>query len=341
MRFSLLILFVILAVSCSRSPKLEISTQEKDVEDYRRDSLQRLVREISVNIRNNPTNDQLFSQRANCYFELDMLDSAINDLEIASRLNPERIGYLLRRADMELLRGGADMTRTLLLRILEKYPNHLEANLKLANLYMILDELDNAETILGRILKADKTIAEAYFMRSMVYQMKSDYSKALDDLQKAVYYKPDYYDAQNMLGLVYSYKANDLAIDHYNNAIRLRPYDIEPRYNLGFYYQETNRPKQAIEQYQQILNQIDSTALDPLFNIGYIYQEQEKYSESIQYFSKATKYHPYEARVFYRLALSYEKLNQRDSAIVNYRRTLDVDPDFEEAFNAIDRLTRK
>ncbi|HON19529.1 MAG TPA: tetratricopeptide repeat protein, partial [Salinivirgaceae bacterium] len=107
------------------------------------------------------------------------------------------------------------------------------------------------------------------------------------------------------------------------------------------YYQETNRPKQAIEQYQQILNQIDSTALDPLFNIGYIYQEQEKYSESIQYFSKATKYHPYEARVFYRLALSYEKLNQRDSAIVNYRRTLDVDPDFEEAFNAIDRLTRK
>lgn len=332
----IVLIAIIFLVSCSENKK---ESQQPGLSTT--DSIRLEIQAVSAKIRKEPTNDELFSRRADLYFNLEMLDSAINDLEIASRLNPQRIGYLLRRADMELLRGQPEMTKTLLMRILEKYPNHEEANLKLANLYMILDELDAAETILNRILKAEKNHAVSLFMRSMIHQMRGDYAKALDDLKMAVYYKPDYYDAQNMLGLLYSYQHNDLAIDYYKNAINLQPNNIEPRYNLGFYYQETGRTNEALEVYRQILQQIDSTALDPLFNIGYIYQEAGKYNESIKYFSKAAKYHSYEARVFYRLGLSYEKLNQPDSAIANYRKTLSLDPEFDEAFEAIDNLTRK
>ena len=85
---------------------------------------------------------------------------------------------------------------------------------------------------------------------------------------KVVTIDPKFYEAQNYLGLLYSNE--DIAV-FFGNAINLRPHDIEPRYNLGMYYQETGK-RLGSESIFCNFKRIDSLALDPLFNIGYIYQ---------------------------------------------------------------------
>jgi tetratricopeptide (TPR) repeat protein len=301
----------------------------------------KMVDSLSSLIRKDPQNDQLFSERSNAYFILKMADSAINDIEIAHRLSPERAGYLLRRADMELMRGQVEMAKTALTKILDRTPNHLEANLKMANLYMILEEYDMSRKILGLILKAEPNIPQALFLRSMVSQLEGNYQQAINDLMKAVTYEPNYYEAQNMLGLLHSYNRNDVAIDFFNNAINLRPDYVEPRYNLGYYYQETGRNDLAIKQYVEIINNIDSTALDPLFNMGYIFQEMGRHNGAIRFFEQAAAYHPDEARIYYRLGLSYEKLGNKKDAMKFYEHTLKIEPKFEEAFDALEKLTKE
>ncbi len=296
---------------------------------------------LSSKIRKDPPNDLLFSERSNAYFILKMLDSAINDIEIAHRLSPEKAVYLLRRADMELMRGQVDMAKTALTKILNKTPNHLEANLKLANLYMIVEEYDMARKIVDLVLKAEPNLPQALFLRSMVNQLEGEYQKAINDLMKAVTFEPNYYEAQNMLGLLHSYNRNDVAIDFFTNAINLRPDIAEPRYNLGYYYQETGRNDQAIKQYMEILNTIDSTALDPLFNVGYIFQEIGRNNEAIRFFEQAAAYHPEEARVFYRIGLSYEKMGQKQDALKYYEHALKLEPLFDEAFDALEKLSKE
>jgi tetratricopeptide (TPR) repeat protein len=299
-----------------------------------------MVDSLSSLIRKNPMNDLYFSERSNAYFILKMMDSAINDIEIASRLKPESAGYLLRRADMELIRGEVVMAKTALTKILDRYPTHLEANLKMANLYLIVEEHEMSRRLLNLILKSEPNNVQALFLRSMVSQMEGEYQKAIDDLMKAVTYQPNYYEAQNMLGLLNSYNRNDIAIDFFMNAISLRPDFVEPRYNLGYYYQETGRKDLAIKEYSEILNTVDSTALDPLFNIGYIYQEQGRHNEAIRFFEKAAKFHPDEARVFFRIGLSLEKTGKKKEAMKFYEQTLKIEPRFEEAFDALEKLSK-
>ncbi len=331
--------FASLLGSCgTKQPKKETSV-EKPISTSQ--IFKKSIDSLTVLIRKDPQNDTYFSERSNAYFLLQNLDSAINDIEIANRLAPDKMGYLLRRADMEIMRGQVVMAKTALTKIIQRYPTHLEANLKLANLYMITEEYIMSRNILNMIIKSEENNTQALLMRAMVSDLEGDSKSAIEDLMKVVTIDPKFYEAQNYLGLLYSNEREDIAIDFFNNAINLRPHDIEPRYNLGMYYQETGREQQALNQYFAILNEIDSLALDPLFNIGYIYQDVGQQADAIKYFEKAAKYYPYEARIFYRLGLSYQLLGDKENAIKYYDKTLEIEPDFDLAFDALEKLTRK
>lgn len=330
----------LLLVSCgneNQTKKAEALNNSKQLAVL---SLPKKIDSLSVLIRKNPTDAELFSNRSNIYFVMEMIDSAINDIEIASRLEPLKFGYLLRRADMEILRGQPDMAKTALTKILLKEPLHFEANLKMANLHLILEDYTKSRNILDMIIKAEPNNSKALFLRNMVHQSEGNMQAAINDLMVAVSSDPNYYEAQNMLGLLKSYNKDDIAIDFYNNAIRLRPNLIEPRYNLGYYYQSTGRGNKAIEQYKYILQKIDSTALDPMFNIGFIYQEMGEFEESLKFYKLASLLYPDEARIFYQLGRSYENLRNKEQAIKNYQRAVAIEPDMEIAFEALEKLTR-
>ncbi|MDD2562612.1 MAG: tetratricopeptide repeat protein [Salinivirgaceae bacterium] len=336
--FSIIIAFIAFFFFACNTEKEQ--KNESNIEETTESGLLKKRDSLSFEIRKNPEKDQLFSERSSVYFMMEMLDSAINDIEIANRLDPTKFGYLLRRADMEILRGQPEMARTALTKILLKEPLHFEANLKMANLSLILEEYSNARNILNMILKAEPNNPQALFMRSMISQFEGEYDSAVSDLMKAVTSDPNYYEAHNMLGLLKSYIRDDLAIDFFNNAINIKPNLIEPRYNLGYYYQSTGRGVKAIEQYKYILQNIDSTALDPMFNIGYIYQEFKEYQQSIKFFKLASLLYPNEARVFYQLGRSYENVGNREEAIENYQRAVSIAPEMEIAFDALEKITR-
>lgn len=302
------------------------------------DTIRLSINKLTTEIRENPENDISFSDRANIYFMLGSLDSAINDIEIASKLNPDNDSYFLRRADMEILRGQAAMAQTAISRVLKRNPVHLEANMKMANLNLITGQYTAARNLADVIIRSEPDYAPAYYVRALISYYEEKYDETINDLMIVVTKDPQHYEAQNILGLIYSERGNDIAIDFFLNAIQLKPDLVEPRYNLGYYYQVSGREEEAIAQYNDILMQVDSTVLNPLFNIGYIYQEQQKYSLSNEVFEKAAIYHPQEARIFYRIGLNYEKIGDKQNALRMYEHCLELDPDLEEAFEAMRAL---
>jgi tetratricopeptide (TPR) repeat protein len=331
----MLVFIAFFAISCNNN-----KNQSKN-DKFSEDPFQNKIDSLSKLIRKNPKNDELFSLRSDIYLIKGSIDSAINDIELASKLKPTDNGYLLRRADLELRRGQAIMAKTALTKILNRDPLNSEANLKMANLYLVMEDYFQARNLTNLIIKYEPQNTAAYYLRHFINYYEDKINEAIDDLMIVVTLDPNHYDAQSILGLLYSYKNNDIAIDFFHNAIRLRPDLIEPRYNLGYYYQETKRMQQAISQYNDILQQIDSTALNPLFNLGYIYQHQNKYDESNIYFEKAAKYHPEEGRIFYRTGLNYEKKGDTKKAMQLYEHSLELEPRLEEAFEALDKLSRK
>lgn len=96
-----------------------------------------------------------------------------------------------------------------------------------------------------------------------------------------------------------------------------------------------NNLEDALEYFKKIKNQNDETK----FNVGKILQTQENYEESIEIFSKITKY-DLQFEKFYNIAVSYEKMENYDDAILYYKRALGWKND-NNAKKALEKLVKK
>ena len=93
------------------------------------------------------------------------------------------------------------------------------------------------------------------------------------------------------MGLLHHQIGDSLAIAYFNNALETQANSIEAHYNLGYYYQQNNYFNKAVNQYNIIINDIDSTYKYAHFNIAYINLNYLKnYNLAISYFTNAIKY---------------------------------------------------
>ena len=79
---------------------------------------------------------------------------------------------------------------------------------------------------------------------------------------------PENYDTQRELGRIFAAKKDPLALQYYNNALRIRPGSGEILYNRGLYYQEIGQLKEAEADYATLLAS-DPKDPDAHHNLGY------------------------------------------------------------------------
>ncbi len=340
LKFSLIFSLLFVLFSCSNTDKQNISDkQSKNSGINKTDTL--TIETISKEIRKNPENDELFYKRSKLYVKKNDIKNAINDMKIALKLDSLKPSYYIQMSGYQLLKGNSDDSKSTLERCIKIFPKNTNALLKLSNIYFYVKNYKQAFKYLNKVQQIDKHIAQTYFIKSLIYKEVKDTSNAIKNLQIAVDNQPDYYEAYMLLGLLYAEKHDSIAVDYYKNAIKIVPKSIEAHYNTAFFYQENNKYKKAINEYNYILNNIDSTQQNVYYNIGYVYLIYlNEYNKAISYFSKAIKYNNKYYQAYYNKGYCYELLKQYNKAREQYKTSLNIYPNYNLSIKALNRLDK-
>lgn len=128
------------------------------------------------------------------------------------------------------------------------------------------------------------------------------------------------------------------AIDLYTRSVKLHP-TAEAYTFRGWTYSMLRDLDRAIEDCRRAI-EVDPTFGNPYNDIGVYLIDQEKPDEAIPWLQKATRAPRYESRCFpwANLGRIYEARAQWTMALMHYQRSLQENPDYTIARQAVSRL---
>lgn len=130
------------------------------------------------------------------------------------------------------------------------------------------------------------------------------------------------------------------AVAEYQNALQLEPENMKAKFNLASAYIETGQLEDAQKLMEEYVRK------NPLHAgghsiLGLIYSLQGNYEQAIAEFRESIRLVPGNTNVYYQLAETYEKAGNLEQARAYYQKTLDYNPKYTQAQEALDRLRGK
>lgn len=325
------LLIVALLSSCGES-KPDVAIDTTPVKDT--------LAMINDSIRVDPNNLDLYYQRAKYYMSHNDLGAAMLDINRVLALDSSNVKYLLTGGDIHFYSMKIQRADQLFKRAVVVDPKSIECLLRLAQLHHYLKRYDEEINVLDQVIDIDKRNAQAYFMRGMVRKELGDTAKAMTEMQLAVQMDPDYYNAYIQMGVITASQGNPMAVDFYRNALQIQPTSVEALYNLGMYYQENGQERLGINTYLSIL-QLQPMNFDAHFNLGYIYTDLlDSADKGLEYFNLAIRDNPSEPRGYFGRGKCYEKLGQINEASADYKKALELDPQYTSPALALDKISK-
>jgi tetratricopeptide (TPR) repeat protein len=135
-------------------------------------------------------------------------------------------------------------------------------------------------------------------------------------------------EAYTELGVVYVKSGRlDEAIELYERALAINPFDAKTYANLGSAYGRKGMWDEAISACVKALAVDPTHAIVGVYsNLGLIYDKKGNVDEAISQYKKAIALDPFLAEVHYNLGLAYAKKGEIDEAIAAFKKALAVKP---------------
>lgn len=328
-------LLAILFFACKNDPKPATTPGGQQIDPE--------LSALNALIEKNPDNDSLLYLRAEVYHKLEGYDEALSDLSHAMQLDSMKPAYYHLMADVLLDYARPNDSRraiNVLLTAAYKFPNRIPTLLKLSEFQLIVQQHSDALQTLDRILQRDPQNAEAFFMAGRVALDKGDTTAAVASLQKSVKIDATNEDAWMFLGRIFTNRNNPLALQYFDNILRLDSNNLEALEMKGVFYKRTGAFDKAFNIYRNIIVRNPDYS-NAYFDMGMIYLEQDSFPKAYDNFDLAIKTDPLFIRAFYYRGLTSELQGNTDAAIADYRQASGMAPDFKEAKDALERLKKK
>ncbi len=133
------------------------------------------------------------------------------------------------------------------------------------------------------------------------------------------------------LGLVYYDSEEYLtALEHFENAVKGDPNDMDSLFNLALCNKKCSRINVAIELFKILLTR-DTDNIDAIYNLAGCYREIRHDSEAIEAYLKVLKLSPDHSSATSNLAYMYHLTRQTDLAIQYFEKLLILEPNHEAA----------
>ena len=291
-----------------------------------KDAFAKLNDEIAAN----PRRADLLFQRAQIFIKRDVLKQAYDDLNTASAIDSTNTEYLMLLADVAFKTFQIKKASDTFEKVVKIDPKNKDAYLKLSELYFYVKGYQKSLLYSNEALKLDKNLVRAYYLRGFAYKEMGDTAKAVSSFNTVIDIHADY-DAFIQLGNIYAARNNPLAIQYYNNALKVDPKSTEALYNRGLFFQNTGEIGKAVADYNAILK-LDPHYDDAYFNLGYINSVlSSNYSEAIKFYTEAIKVNDQYAEAFYNRGICYEMTGNKEAARKDFIATLDISPAYKPA----------
>jgi Flp pilus assembly protein TadD len=164
---------------------------------------------------------------------------------------------------------------------------------------------------------------ELLFAKSKARYDKDDYQGSFKLLKQCLDVDPTYARAYFGLGYLYSrFKMDDAAVRMYEMSLRFDQRHADSVNNLAMMYLRAGNQADA-EYLLKKAVELDPKDPDFRFNLGNVYLDQQRWQEANQELRIAAQARPDDASVLNALAISYEGLGQKDSALSTWKQVLD------------------
>lgn len=296
------------------------------------DSLSRLIAQDS-------TNAELYGHRAKAHYRQQNIKQAIADMEQALALDKEEMDYYLALAEYYMTLGQSGRARETLEKMLLLYPDQPDGLIMMAEIFFFTKQYREAMTYLNHVQEVNPYKPKTYYVKGLMYKETGDTAKAIEQMQKALEYDPDYYAACLDLGRLYQYSDPNASAAYYERAKKIAPLSIEVRHHLAQLYQAYGKYQAALDEYRGLLAEVDSTYTEAHYNMGYIYLvELGRYDQAISSFSKAIEQEADYYQAYYNRGLAHEQKGLKSKARQDYEQALRIKNDFRPAIDGLSRL---
>ncbi len=300
------------------------------------------------------------------------IDRAAQRYENILYQDPKNVEALLGITKIAIETKSFKEARRFIEKIREVEPDNIEATFLEAKLLKEEGKPELSYQKLVEVLESDPTNTEALYETALYLYEREYFREAQELLLKAVKVKPDFYEAQILLGRA-SMKLGDypVAIDSFRNALKLRSDLLEPYLALsdsltavgelavadsildeaigsfGMHPEITSR-KSGIKwvrgQYQEAAKfaqkVCDKLPNNPRawLNLGQINLMAKDLEGAERALLRAAKLDPNNWEVFFNLGMLYEAVGLDDKAKESYRKAIELAPNEWDSYNNLGLL---
>lgn len=135
--------------------------------------------------------------------------------------------------------------------------------------------------------------ARVLYKNGFAYYEKGDYENAIENLQRAIKIRSDFYESIVLMGCVYAAMKDDRnAIKCFQKVIELRPKDYTAFYNMGIGYSNLGNHEQAILCFETAIALEPDNRHEVFHLLGMQYSYEGNQGKALDYFEKAIALKP-------------------------------------------------
>ncbi len=189
--------------------------------------------------------------------DLEKYEEALAAAEQALILKSNEVNYYYHGLVNELLNKN-NIAQYDYEKSISKDKQYLKAYVALINLYVKMNNTDDAMDVSKKLFKRDDKYADGYVARSHIYQKLLDYPNAINDMSRAILIEPGNASLYLLRGTYYQeFAQHQNAINDFNKALLLDNKNAMAYYKRAYSYEQVANYKAAVKDYQSLVSMSD------------------------------------------------------------------------------------
>ncbi len=295
------------------------------------------IEALTARIEQNPQDPSLYAARAELYYENEAFDEAIQDLSQALKIDSTNVDYHHLLADVYLDYFKSRLALQTMERAAALYPERIPTLLKLSEFQLILKQNQASLKTIDHILRLDPRNPEAYFMFGMNFKEMGDTARAINSFQEAVEIDPDLVDGWINLGQLHAAINGSLAGQFFDNAIEVDTTNVTAYSAKADYLWGREDRRGALELYRTAAR-IDPQYEEAHYNAGLVLMELDSVEQAYQEFDITLNVDPLHVQAYFFRGYAAEQLGRAGQARSDYEHALRLAPDYELPRQGLERL---
>jgi len=169
----------------------------------------------------------------------------------------------------------------------------------------------------------DRDLANQHFDRGLSFDIRGKLNEAIEEMEKAISFCPNFAEAYNKLGDFYQKKGwLTKAIEMYKKSIELDPKIENSHFDLGCAYARTGKYLEALAELDKALS-IDPNHFEIFSQKGFVFLEMGLYSEAIESLRKAILKDPMDIMACFVLGIAFLKVNKQPDAFRQFEKVIE------------------